>query len=400
MTTMVAERLRPFGTTIFTEMTLLAQKHGAVNLAQGFPDFDGPEFVKQAGVEAIRAGHNQYARMFGLPALNAALASRWRERTGLEVDPDAQITVTSGCTEAIAAAFLGLVNPGDHVILIEPFYDAHRAGVALAGAMPRIVTLRPPAPGREEEGFSLDLDELARAFRAEPKPRAIVVNTPHNPTGKVFTREELETIASLCVERDVLAITDEVYEDLTYDAARPHVHLATLPGMADRTVTLSSLGKGFSLTGWKIGWAIAAPALTKGVRAAHQFLTFATATPLQLGAIAAFEHGSQYLRELRAQFKAQRDELSDALREFGLRVFASHGTYFVMADFSPIAAKLGVEDDRAFCRVLTERAGVTAIPPSVFYENPAHGRHLVRFAYCKKPETMREAIARLARLPR
>ncbi len=219
MTTMVAERLRPFGTTIFTEMTLLAQKHGAVNLAQGFPDFDGPEFVKQAGVEAIRAGHNQYARMFGLPALNAALAKRWRERTGLEVDPDAQITVTSGCTEAIASAFLGLVNPGDYVILIEPFYDAHRAGVALAGAMPRIVTLRPPAPGREEEGFSLDLDELARAFRAEPKPRAIVVNTPHNPTGKVFTREELETIASLCVERDVLAITDEVYEDLAYDPA-------------------------------------------------------------------------------------------------------------------------------------------------------------------------------------
>jgi aspartate/methionine/tyrosine aminotransferase len=398
--TMVAERLRPFGTTIFTEMTLLAQKHGAVNLAQGFPDFDGPEFVKRAGIEAIQAGHNQYARMFGAPALNAALARRWKARTGRDVDPDAEITVTSGCTEAIAAAFLGLVNLGDVVILIEPFYDAHRAGVALAGATPRIVTLRPPAPGHEHEGFTLDLDELARAFRAEPRPRAIVVNTPHNPTGKVFTRAELEAIASLCAERDVLAFTDEVYEDLTYDPALPHVHLAALPGMAERTVTLSSLGKGFSLTGWKIGWAIAPPALTRGVRAAHQFLTFATATPLQLGAIVAFEHGAEYLRDLRAQFRAQRDELSDALRAMGLRVFASHGTYFVMADFSAICPRLGVEDDRAFCRVLTERAGVTAIPPSVFYENAAHGRHLVRFAYCKKPETMREAITRLGRLAR
>ncbi|MFO0833468.1 MAG: aminotransferase class I/II-fold pyridoxal phosphate-dependent enzyme [Phycisphaerales bacterium] len=390
----VAARLAPFGTTIFTEMTRLAQRHNAVNLAQGFPDFDGPEFVKDAAIDAIRAGRSQYARMFGDPALNAALAQRWRSLTGQAIDPDTQITITSGCTEAIAATMLGVINPGDRVVMFEPYYDSYRATAAMAGAEPRFVTLRPPADLRAGQvtssPFWFDMGELERAMAGA---RAILVNTPHNPTGHVFSRDELERIAFLCAKHNVLAITDEVYEDLTY--GHEHVRLATLPGMAERTVTLSSLGKTFSLTGWKIGWAITAPELSRGVRAAHQFLTFATATPLQIGAIAAIERGGDYISSLRAQFTQRREFLAATLASLGFGVVMPRGTYFIMADHTEVSRRMGVAGDVEFCRELPARFGVAAIPPSVFYDNPENGRSLARFAFCKKQETLEEAARRL-----
>jgi aspartate/methionine/tyrosine aminotransferase len=393
--TRVAARLQPFGTTIFTEMTALANKHGAVNLAQGFPDFDGPEAAKAAAKSAIDAGEAQYARMSGVPKLNQAVAGAFSGRTGVPLDPDAHVTITSGCTEAIAATFLGLINPGDEVILFEPFYDSYRACVAMAGATPRFVTLRPGVGvGVGGQGVGFKPDELRRAFT--DRTRAILVNTPHNPTGKVFTRAELELIAGLCRDLNVIAITDEVYEHLTYGAE--HVSLASLPGMFERTVTLSSVGKSFSLTGWKIGWAIAPAALTAGVRAAHQFLTFATATPLQHGAAAIISNPGAAVLGYVELFRRNRDVLSAALRELGFRVYDAEGTYFVMADHTEVSRRLGVSGDRALCAALIERFGVAAIPPSVFYENQEHGQSLVRFAYCKKATTIDEAIQRLDRM--
>jgi aspartate/methionine/tyrosine aminotransferase len=388
----VADRLAPFGTTIFTEITALAVEHKAINLSQGFPDEDGPGFVVDAAVRAMADGHNQYARMAGQPPLVSEIAGRWRHDTGIEVDPDAQVTVTSGCTEALAATFLGLVNPGDEVILFEPYYDSYRADCALAGATPRFVTLSPSG-----DEFVFDEGELRRAFTSRTK--AILVNTPHNPTGKVFTRAELELIAGLCIEHDVVAIADEVYERLVYEPDKPHIRLATLPGMADRTITLSSLGKTFSFTGWKIGWAVASPGLSRAVRAAHQFLTFATATPLQYGAAAAIEvggPGDAYVASLRGHYHAMRDLLCDGLERIGFGVHRPAGTYFVMADHTPF--KLG--DDAALCRYLIREIGVAAIPPSAFYEHPERGRDMVRFAFCKKRDTIEQAIGRLERLTR
>lgn len=384
----VAERLRPFGTTIFAEMTALANEHKAVNLSQGFPDFDGPEFVREAATRAMAEGRNQYAPLPGTPELRAAI-SGWYGRGGMDVDPDREVTVTAGCTEALAASFLGIVNPGDEVVVFEPFYDSYRACLAMAGAVGRWVTLRPGADGR----FEFDEAELRAAFG--PKTRAILVNTPHNPTGKVFTREELGLIRDLCVEHDAIAIVDEVYERLTYDRGLPHVRLAQLDGMGERTLTLSSLGKTFSLTGWKIGWAVGPAWLTAGVRSAHQFLTYAVATPLQIGAAAALSEGEQSVRELRAHYHAMRDLLAGALEGVGLRVLTPDGSYFIMADHTPVSARLGLADDVAFCRHLTSTVGVAAIPPSAFYADPGHGAAFVRFAFCKTEGTMRAAIERL-----
>ena len=411
---MLADRFQPFGTTIFTEMTLLANKHSAVNLAQGFPDFDGPEFVKRAAIEAIgidKPGLNQYARMFGLPPLNAALAANWQARTQSAIDPDTQICVTSGCTEAICAAMMGLINPGDEVILFEPYYDSYRASVAMARGICSFVTLHAPgATGSllpvDERGnpnsFWFDPNQLRVAF-SSGKVKAILLNTPHNPTGKVFTREELTLIADLCIQHNVVAITDEVYEHLTYDPALAHIHLATLPGMAERTLTLSSLGKSFSLTGWKIGWAIGPADLIKAVRAAHQFMTFATATPLQLGAAAAvgdYPYARGYVHDLVRFYADNRAFLANALRAVGFRVHEPAGAYFIMAEWPQLRIKgalLGdtFADDVAFCKHLTAEAGVAAIPPSVFYENKQYGKPLARFAFCKKRETLEEAARRL-----
>ncbi len=413
-TSLLADRFSPFGTTIFTEMTQLAMAHGAVNLAQGFPDFDGPEFIKHAAARAIGVGshgQNQYARMFGVPALNAAIAQGFASRTGLNVHPDSEVTVTSGCTEAICAAIMGIVNPGDEVILFEPYYDSYRASIAMAGGVARCVTLHAPScadqvpprctPLGGEGQFWFDPHELAQAF--SERTRAILVNTPHNPTGKVFTREELKLIGELCIRHDVLAITDEVYEHLTFDPDLPHVHLATLPGMRERTLTLSSLGKTFSLTGWKIGWAIGTPELSRCVRAAHQFMTFATATPLQWGAAEACvlgEPAREAIATLVADLSRGRAFLSGVLTACGFRVHAPAGAYFIMADWTNVRSggkRLGdrFSDDIAFCRWLTQEVGVAAIPPSVFYEHPHHGRSMARFAFCKRMETLEKAADRL-----
>lgn len=378
----LADRFSTFGTSVFAEISRLAAQHQAVNLGQGFPDFDGPEHVKQAAIEAIGAGHGQYARMQGAPELNTAIADHWQAETGAALDPDAEITVTAGCTEAIAAALLGLVNPGDEVILFEPYYDSYRACVAMAGGAPRFVTLRAP-------DFTFDETELRAAFT--PRTRVILVNTPHNPTGRIFTRAELDLIARLCLEHDVMAVTDEVYEKLVFEGE--HVRLATLPGMRDRTITLSSLGKTFSLTGWKVGWAIATPELSRCVRAAHQFLTFAVNTPCQHAAAAALRSPSSYYTQFLADYRAKRDFLCEALTDIGFAVRPPSGTYFVLADHSP----LGIGDDIAFCRHLIETAGVAAIPPSAFYEHKSEGAPLVRFAFCKTMKTLEEAVERMRR---
>ncbi len=378
----VVRALAPFGETIFTEISRLAAQHNAVNLGQGFPNFDGPDFIKQAAIDAIKAGHGQYARMFGIPELNRAIAERFAARTGIAVDPEREVTVTSGCTEAIAATLIGLCDggAGDEVILIEPYYDSYRASVAMSGAKARFITLRAP-------DFALHEDELRAAFT--DRTRAILLNSPMNPTGKVFTRSELEMIAKHCIERDVLCISDEVYERLTFDCE--HISIASLPGMRERTITLSSLGKTFSLTGWKIGWAVAPPPLTAGVRAAHQFLTFATATPLQHGAIAALRAPDSYYAEFVTNYRRKRNVLIEGLQQIGFTVFPPDGTYFVMVDHSPF----GFESDVAFCRHLIENAGVAAIPCSVFFHEPRDGAKLVRFAFCKTDETMREALKRM-----
>ncbi len=390
---MTSAALAPFGTTIFTTMSRLALEHGAVNLAQGFPDFDGPEFVKEAAVAAIKAGQNQYAPMAGIPALKQAIAARWNLACGMKIDPDACVTVTSGCTEAIAAALLGVLNPGDEVILFEPYYDSYRACVAMSGGVARFVMLSPFSEGGRS-GFRFNAEHLGRSFSS--KTRAILINTPHNPTGKVFTRDELQLIADLCIKHNVVAITDEVYERLVYEPDMPHISLATLPGMAERTITLSSLGKTYSLTGWKIGWAIASPELSRSVRAAHQFLTFATSTPMQHAAAVALTQGEPYVTELVAQYRAAREYLGSALAALGFTVYPSHGTYFIMADHS----RFGFKNDIEFCMHLTKEIGVAAIPPSAFYSKPESGKNLARFAYCKKRETLERAVERLQKLAR
>jgi len=388
--THIAERFRPFGSSIFAEMTRLANLHKAVNLSQGFPDFDGPDVAKTAAIEAINAGHAQYARMSGVPILNAAIAERWENEGKGTIDPDANVTVTSGCSEGIINCLVGLLNPGDEVIVFEPFFDFYVAGTAMAGAMCKFVALHPPRDGGRE--FWFDEAELRGAFTE--RTRAIVVNSPHNPTGKVFTRRELELIASLCLERNVIAISDEVYDQLIFDPAFPHISIATLPGMRDLTITLNSLGKTFSLTGWKVGWAIACPALTAAVRACHQFMTFSTSTPLQYGAAAALREAGDYAAKMRELYSGNRDRLSAALTKAGLKVYPSYSTYFLMADHTA----RGFDDDKAFVQHLIEKVGVAAIPPSGFYNRKELGSPLVRFAFCKRRETVDEAIRRLEKL--
>ena len=380
----ISSKLVPFGSTIFSDITRRAVESGAINLGQGYPNFDGPDFVKEAAIAAIRAGHGQYAPTSGIPELVSAIAARFSAATGLAgIEPREHVTVTSGCTEALAATFIGLLEPGDGVILIEPAYDAYPVGLALAGAVPSYVTLRPPA-------FELTAGDLEAAVGNRTK--AIVVNTPHNPTGRVFTTPEMEAIGDLCRRHDLIAITDEVYEHMVYDGR--HISLAGVSGMWERTVTLSSLGKTFSLTGWKIGWAIAPPALTDGIRAAHQFLTFATATPLQHAAAVALRANRSFFDDLSTAYRAKRDLLAEGLGAVGLKVFVPQGTYFMMADHS----SFGLGDDVAFVNHLIEALGVAAIPPSAFYHDKSEARDLVRFAFCKDEETLKAAIDRLRRL--
>ncbi len=380
----VSKRLQPFGVTIFTEMTALAQRHGAVNLGQGFPDWDGPDFVKQAAAASLaEGGSDQYPPMVGVLALRQTVAHRYGPLLGRAIDPDTEVTITCGCTEGLTASFLGLIDPGDEVVVIEPYYDSYPVGIALAGAIPRYVTLRRP-------DFALDPEALRSVF--SERTRAIVVNTPHNPSGRVLTREELALIAELCVEFDAIAICDEVYEEITFDV--DHLRLATFPGMADRTVTLSSVGKTYSLTGWKVGWAIASPALTAGVRAAHQFMTFTTPTPVQHGTIAALNAPERFYEDLRTDYRHLRDLLADGLTEIGFDVHIPQGTYFMLAGYS----RFSTADDQAFARRLVEETRVAVIPPSVFYHDPVEGHGMVRFAFCKKSEVLEDALERLTEL--
>ncbi len=377
------ERLVEFGTTIFAEMSALALATGAINLGQGFPDTDGPREVADAAVAAIRAGHNQYPPGLGIADLRLAVAEHQKRFYDLDFDPDTEVLITAGATEAIAAVMLSLLEPGDEVVLFEPYYDSHIAGIAMAGAERRLVTLRPPH-------YRFDPDELAAAIG--PRTRMIVVNSPHNPTGKVFDREELEFIAELCREHDLLAVTDEVYEHLAYDGE--HIPLVSLPGMRERTISVSSGGKTFSFTGWKIGWVCAKPELRDAVTAAKQFLTFVNGAPFQHAIAVGLRLGDDYFDGLRANLMARRDQLSDGLAAAGFEVYRPAGTYFVTADVRP----LGFDDGMALCRKLPELCGVVAVPSVVFYDNEDEGRHLVRFAFCKRPEVLDEAVERLAKL--
>ncbi|WP_184766171.1 pyridoxal phosphate-dependent aminotransferase [Streptomyces griseoloalbus] len=377
-------RLAEFGTTIFAEMSALALRTGSINLGQGFPDTDGPEEVREAAVRALRDGRgNQYPPGPGIPELRTAVAAHQQRRYGLAVDPDTEVLVTAGATEAIAAALLALVEPGDEVIAFEPYYDSYAACVAMAGGTRVPVTLR-PRDGR----FRLDLDELRDAVT--DRTRLLLINTPHNPTGTVLTREELTAIAELAVERDLLVVTDEVYEHLVFNDAE-HVPLATLPGMRERTVTISSAGKTFSFTGWKVGWVTSAPDLVAAVRSAKQYLTYVASGPFQYAVAEALALPDSYFEAFRADMLAKRDVLAAGLADAGFAVFRTAGTYFITTDIRP----LGESDGFAFCRALPERAGVVAIPNAVFYDHREAGAPYVRFAFCKRTEVLADAAERL-----
>ncbi len=370
------------GTTIFAEMSALAVRTGSVNLGQGFPDTDGPRAVAQAAADAVLQGRgNQYPPGPGVPELRRAIVDHQRRFYGLEYDPDTEVLVTAGATEAIAAAMLALVEPGDEVIAFEPYYDSYAASIAMAGGTRVPVTLRPPA-------FRPDLAALAAAVT--PRTRAILLNSPHNPTGAVFTREELTAIARIAVEHDLLVVTDEVYEHLVYTGE--HVPLATLPGMPERTVSISSGGKTFSFTGWKIGWVTGKPELVAAVRAAKQFLTYVNGGPFQYAIAEALGQPDVYFTALRDDLRMKRDLLSGGLAELGFEVYPTDGTYFVTTDIAPLGETDGIE----FCAGLPERAGVVAIPSVVFYDDKEAGRTQVRFTFCKRPEVLKEGLARLA----
>lgn len=378
----LSSRLQGFGTTIFAEMTRLAEQHQAINLSQGFPDFAGPTFLKDAACTAIHEERNQYARMRGELALTQAIVDGVQARHGLTYDAATEALVFAGATEGILCAFLALCDPGDEVVLFEPYYDSYRACASIAGASPHFVTLHAP-------DFRWDPLELRAAFT--PRTRLVVVNTPHNPTGRVLGEGELQEIADLCLEHDVLCLTDEVYDRLVYEGR--HQCLAAFPEMRERTVVLNSTGKTFSLTGWKIGYATAPRPLIDALASAHQFATFAVATPFQHAMAQALRAPASYFDELLLAYRERRALLVDGLRAAGFGVLAPEGTYFAVADIRP----LGWDDDIAFCRHLVESVGVAAIPPSVFYAHPEHGRHLVRFAFCKKHATLEEGVARLQR---
>ncbi len=383
-TSPLAARLSGLGTTIFAEMSALALRTGAINLGQGFPDTDGPPEIIEAAVEALRTGRNQYAPGAGVPELRQAIAQHQQRFYGMATDPDTEVLVTTGATEAIAAALLALVDPGDEVIALEPYYDSYAACIAMVGGIRVPVTLRPP-------DFRLDVDALRAAVTVRTK--VLLINTPHNPTGTVLDDVELQAIASVACEHDVLVITDEVYEHLTFDGVR-HRPLATYDGMRDRTLTISSAGKTFSFTGWKIGWAVGPAPLVRAVMTAKQFLTFTSGAPLQPAIAEALALDDSYYTQIRTTLEAKRDRLCAGLRDLGFEVFTPQGTYFVTTDIRP----LGHDDGVAFCLSLPERYGVAAIPHEVFYDDKAAGRSLVRWAFCKQDDVLDEAIDRLGRL--
>jgi len=385
----MSQRVAGFGTTVFVEINNLARLHNAVNLGQGAPDFDGPPEVLAAAVAAVNNALNQYAPGIGMPDVRAAIAKHSERFYDQKLNPDTEVLVTTGATEGVFAAILGLTDPGDEAIVFEPVYDTYVPNLVMAGVTPRYVPLR-------GDNWTFDPDELAKAFNS--RTRAIIVNTPHNPTGKVFSRDELRAIADLCQKHDVVAITDEVYEHILYDDAI-HTRLATLPGMHERTVTISSLGKTFSVTGWKIGWAIGPAPLVNAVNQAHQFITYAVASPLQAAAAAALTLPFSFFEKLQASFQSRRDWLVDVLQKTGFKVFKPAGSYFVMVDWRAVAP-VHVHDDMQFAQWLIRDVGVACIPASPFYQESDKllGKHLARFAVCKKDETLTAAAERLSNL--
>jgi N-succinyldiaminopimelate aminotransferase len=387
---MTVQRLQPYAVTIFAEMSALAARVGAVNLGQGFPDEDGPASMLKAAENAIAEGVNQYPPGLGIAPLREAIADQRRRRHGSEYDPETEVLVTVGATEAIAASVLGLVEPGSEVLLIEPFYDSYSPVIAMAGCERRAVPMR-----FDGQGFAIDVEALRRAVT--PKTKALIVNSPHNPTGMVATEEELRGLAELAVSADLLVITDEVYEHLVFDGRR-HLPLANYPGMAERTITISSAAKMFNVTGWKIGWACGPSDLIAGMRAAKQYLSYVGGAPFQPAVAQALATEDAWVDGLRDSLQTRRDRLGSALRDIGFDVHDSFGTYFLCADPRP----LGYGDSTAFCAELPERVGVAAIPMSAFCDPAAshvdQWKHLVRFGFCKRDDTLDEAIRRLQAL--
>jgi len=377
-------RLQDFTSTIFAEMSALAVQTGAVNLGQGFPDTDGPMEILEAAVAAIRDGRNQYPPGPGIPELRAAIAEHQHRFYGLTFDPDTEVLVTTGATEAIAAALLALCETDDEVVSFQPYYDSYAAGIAMAGAHRRLITLRPP-------DYRFDPHELRAAIT--DRTRLLLLNTPHNPTGKVFSAAELAVIAELAIERDLIVVTDEVYEHMTYDGV-PHIPIAGLPGMRERTVTISSAGKTFSVTGWKIGWVCAPPELLAAVRTAKQFLTFVSGAPFQPAVAVGLRLPDAFYADLATSLQGKRDRLCAGLTAAGFEVYRPAGTYFVTTDVRP----LGYDDSVSFCRDLPRRCGVVAVPNVVFYDDKQAGASLVRFAFCKRDGVLDEAVTRLAGL--
>lgn len=380
----LSQKAGSFRESVIREMTRHALAHGAVNLAQGFPDFPCPSELKNAACKAIQADINQYAITWGAKSFREALAAKTRQFLGLDVDPEREITVTCGSTEAMIASLLALVDPGDEVVVFEPFYENYGPDAILCGATPRYVALHPVGG----DLWSFDPAELRGAFG--PKTRAVVLNTPNNPTGKVFSRNELLQVAGLCCEFDVVAITDEIYEHITFNGV-PHTALATLPGMRDRTVTVNGMSKTYSVTGWRVGYAIASPELTAGIRKVHDFLTVGASAPLQEAGVTAFHLPTTYYEELAALYQSKRDRFLPVLAECGFQVFRPSGAYYAMADIS----SFGFPDDETFARTLVREARVAVVPGSSFFSRPELGRRLVRFCFCKRNETLDEAAERL-----
>ena len=376
----IKNSMREFGETIFAEMSALAVKPGAINLGQGFPDTDGPQEIAELAITAIRDGHNQYPPGLGIKKLRDAISHHQMRFYGLEFDPETEVLVTAGATEAIAASLLAICEQGDEIITFEPYYDSYAASIALAGGVRRVVTLNTPE-------YTFSIDDLEKLING--KTKAILLNSPHNPTGKVFTHNELSQIANLCIEHDLVAICDEVYEHLVFEGE--HIPLIQYPGMRDRTIQISSAGKTFSFTGWKIGWVCAQPALLDTVRTAKQFLTYVNGAPFQHAIAEALNLSDHYFDNFLEDMRVKRDCLSQGLEKAGLTTFTPQGTYFVTADIE----KLGYEDGKQFCLDLPVQCGVVAVPNVVFYDNKDLGSTLIRFAFCKKLDVLEEAVERL-----
>src|SRR5712664_2361366 len=396
----LSDKVEHFTESVIREMTRQAMQYDAVNLAQGFPDFSAPAEIKPDAQEAIAADVNQYAITWGAKSLRAAIARQMQEWQGIEVDPEKEIVVCCGSTEAMIATLLAVCNKGDEVVVFEPYYENYGPDTILSGAKPRFVSLRPPQASRGERGgeWTFDEQELREAFQhktAQHQTKAIIVNTPNNPTGKVFSRKELELIRDLCVEYNVLAITDEIYDHILYDGAQ-HISIASLEGMRERTITINGLSKSYSVTGWRVGWAVAPPAITNAIRKVHDFLTVGAPAPLQEAGAVALGLPRSYYKNLAEGYRTRRDRLLPALTDAGFRCFRPRGSYYVMTDISAF----GFDNDVEFTSHLVKTIGVAAVPGSSFYNDPRDGARQVRFAFCKRDETLDEAARRLRKLDR